>query len=83
MREINNKSIEKPTEGAKSLRKIRSELNLSVSKDTIRKFLIEEGYKYKKAKKQPALTPGKIERRLKCAKQLLEEITEGKLGVEN
>ena len=71
------------TEEAKSLRKIKSERNLSVSKDTIGKLLKEEGYKYKKAKKQPALTPEKTERRLKWAKQLLEEVTEGKLRVEN
>ena len=69
------------TEGAKSLRKIKSELNLSVPKYTIGKFLKEEGYKYK-AKKQPALTPEKTERRLKSAKQLVEELTERKLGVE-
>ena len=64
------------TEGAKLLQTVKSEPNVS-----------EEGYNYserrgiqnKKAKKQPALTPEKIERRLKWAKQLLEEITKENL----
>ena len=63
-RERNKQQITRKvsTEGAKSLRKIKSELNLSVSKYTIRKFR-KEGYKYKKAKKQPALTHEKEQKR--------------------
>ena len=71
------------SEGAKSLRNIKNELNLSVSKDMIRTFLKEEGYKYKKAKKIASTHILELERSLKCTKQLLEEITERKLGVEN
>ena len=71
----------KSTEGAKSLRKNKNELNFSVTKDAKRKFLKDDWYKYKKAKKQPALTPEKNRAKIEMGKTIARR--DNRRGVEN
>ena len=60
-----------------SLSKFISELKLEVSKETVRKFIQNDGYKYINCLKAPALTASHKSKRLDWAKRTLNDITGG------
>ena len=64
-----------------SLSKLISELKLEVSKETVRKFIQNDGYKYINCLKAPALTASHKSKRLDWAKRTLNDITGGELDI--
>ena len=64
-----------------SLSKLISELKLEVSKETVRKFIQNDGYKYINCVKAQALTAIHKSKRLDWAKRTLNDITGGELDI--
>ena len=64
-----------------SLSKLISELKLEVSKETVRKFNQNDGFKYINCLKVPALTASHKSKRLDWAKRTLNDITGGELDI--
>ena len=64
-----------------SLRKLITQLKLEVSKETLRKFLQKDGFKYVNCVKAPALTNSHKSKRLEWAKRKINDITCGELDI--
>ena len=64
-----------------SLRKLITQLKLEVSKETLRKFLQKDGFKYVNCVKAPAFTNSHKSKRLEWAKRKINDITCGELDI--